>query len=325
MIRTSRIPKTKPLKTFVLTSPTGASGLERRDLPTPTLSANEVLVKVSAISLNPVDIKCASGKALYDSLKDNDPLILGWDLAGKVTEIGAGVSAFAKGDRVFGMVNFPGHGRAYAEYVAAPADHLAHVPDAISDAEAAATTLAALTAWQNLIQLADVQTGQRVLVHAAGGGVGHYAVQLAKERGAYVIGTSSASKRDFVLGLGADEHIDYHEAKFEEVLEPVDVVLDSLDADHLSRSLKIVKPGGHLLTIAAGFTDALETRAKEKNVTLTHHLVQSDGGQMTALAERLTDGRLRAEVSKTYSFDQLPEALRDVQGGSTRGKVVVVL
>ena len=313
------------MKTFVLTSPTGAAGLERKDLPTPTPSADEVLVRVSGISLNPVDFKCAHGKALYGSLKDNDPLILGWDISGTVTEIGAGVSAFRVGDRVFGMVNFPGHGKAYAEYVAAPADHLAHIPDGIGDEEAAATTLAALTAWQNLIQLADVQAGQRVLVHAAGGGVGHFAVQLAKERGAYVIATSSASKRDFVLGLGADEHIDYNERKFEEVLEPVDVVLDSLDPDHLRRSLEVVKPGGQLYTIAAGLNDALKSRAKEKDVKLTHHLVQSDGGQMTALAERLADGRLRAHVSNTYPFDQLPDAMREVEGGSTRGKTVVVL
>ncbi|THH39743.1 NADP-dependent oxidoreductase [Neolewinella litorea] len=311
------------MRAYTLTSPDGPDGLTLRDLPDPTPGAHEVSLEVRAISLNPVDFKTGRGKALYGSLQTQENLILGWDVSGLVREVGADVTAFRPGDAVFGMVNFPGHGRAYATHVVAPAAHLAQKPEGISHAEAAAATLAALTAWQNLYELADVQAGQRVLVHAAGGGVGHFAVQLARERGAYVIGTSSGSKRDFVLELGADEHVDYEQQRFEDVLEPVDLVLDSLGPEHLLRSLQIVKPGGRLMTIAAGLSDTLQERAEWKTVALNHHLVKSNGEQMAAIAARLADGRLRAHVSQTYSFEQLPSALRELEGGKAQGKIVV--
>ena len=313
------------MKAIVLDTPTGPDGLQYRDIAVSPIGSDDVIVKVHAISLNPVDVKTSHGKALFGSLQRNFPLILGWDIAGEITEVGSAETGFSIGDRVFGMVNFPGKGSAYAEYVAAPAAHLARIPDGVSYEDAAATTLAALTAWQNLIELGGLHEGQRVLIHAAGGGVGHYAVQLAKERGAYVIATSSASKRDFVLGLGADEHIDYEEQQFEDVIDPVDVVLDSRDPAHLDRSLKVLKPGGHLFTLAAGISDSLKQRANERDVLVTHHMVHSDGDQMRALAERLADGRLHAHVSKVYPFDELADAMRHVEEGSTEGKVVVSL
>ncbi len=313
------------MKAYVLDTPTGPDGLQLRDIAVFPIGSDDVIIKIRAISINPVDVKTSHGKAIFESIRRNVPLILGWDIAGEITEVGSDGLPFKVGDRVFGMVHFPGQGSAYAEYVAAPANQLAHIPNTISYEDAAATTLAALTAWQNLIHLGKLKAGQRVLIHAAGGGVGHYAVQLAKERGAYVIATSSASKRDFVLGLGADEHVDYNEHKFEEVIEPVDVVLDSLDPDHLTRSLQVVKPGGHLFTIAAGISDTLKALADEKNVLVTHHLVKSDGKEMISLAERLADGRLKAHVSKTFPFSELPDALRYVEEGGTEGKVVVTL
>lgn len=311
------------MQAYALTTPTGPDGLTLREMPDPTPAPGEVLVEVRARSLNPVDLKTSRGKALYGSLQTEQPLILGWDISGEVRAVGSGVTTFQPGDAVFGMVNFPGHGRAFATHVTAPADHLTRKPEGVSHASAAAATLAALTAWQNLFDLADLQAGQRVLIHAGGGGVGHYAIQLARERGAHVIATSSGGKRDFVLELGADEHVDYQKDKFEDVLEPVDVVLDSLDPDHLLRSLQIVKPGGRLMTIAAGLSDQLKERAEWKSVSLNHHLVQSNGEQMKALAERLADGRLTSHVSRTYPFDQLPDALRDLAGGSTQGKIIV--
>ena len=311
------------MKAYTLSSPDGPDGLQLSDVPTPRPGQGEVLIEVHALALNPVDFKTARGKALYGSLRDSDPIVLGWDVAGRIQEVGAGVGSLVAGQKVFGMVNFPGHGRAYAEYVVAPADQLAVIPDGVDYKQAAATTLAALTAWQNLIDLADVREGQRVLIHAAGGGVGHFAVQLAKERGAYVIGTGSGSKQDFIRELGADEAYNYETGQFEDDLGPVDVVLESLNPEHLQRSLTVVKPGGKLLSIAAGLSDQLQERAEFKSVELHHHLVQSNGRQMQSLAERLADGRLKPLVSKTYPFANLPAALRELEGGSTRGKIIV--
>ena len=313
------------MKAYTLSSPDGPDGLKLTDLDVPRPGPGEVLIAVRAISINPVDFKTGRGKALYGSLQDNQPIVLGWDVAGTVKEVGGGVDRFVAGQRVFGMVNFPGHGKAYAQYVPAPADQLAEIPEGIDFDAAAAATLAALTAWQNLYELADIQSGQRVLIHAAGGGVGHFAVQLAKERGAHVIGTASASKQAFLRELGVDEAVDYEKDKFEDVLEPVDVVLESLSPDHLLRSIQLVKPGGKLLSIAAGLSDQLQERAEFKSVDLHHHLVHSNGEQMQAIADRLADGRLVPHVSKTFAFANLPAALREVEGGSTQGKVVVLI
>ncbi|WP_116106901.1 NADP-dependent oxidoreductase [Lewinella sp. IMCC34191] len=313
------------MKAYTLTSPDGPDGLHLSELPVPRPGKGEVLIEVRALSLNPVDSKTARGKALYGSLKDEDPIVLGWDVAGRIKEVGEGAGKFVAGQDVFGMVNFPGHGKAYAEYVAAPVNQLALKPENVDFDEAAAATLAALTAWQNLIEIAQIKEGQRVLVHAAGGGVGHFAVQLAKERGAYVIGTGSASKQDFIRELGADEAINYEESKFEDVLSPVDVVLESLSPEHLERSLQIVKPGGKLLSIAAGLSDKLQEQAEFKSVELYHHLVESNGEQMQAIAERLADGRLKAHVSETFSLPNLPAALRKLEEGSTRGKIIIAL
>lgn len=312
------------MQAYILTGPNGADALQLTNLPTPTPAAGEVLVQVKAISLNPVDVKTAQGKSLYGRLKDEQPLILGWDVSGVVTAVGADVANFQVGDEVFGMVNFPGHGRAYAEYVAAPAAHLARKPAGLSHAEAAAATLAALTAWQAFVDKAPVQAGQRVLVHAAAGGVGHFAVQLAKERGAHVIGTSSAAKQDFVRSLGADEHVDYQAGPFEQATEPVDVVLDTVGGPNLVRSASVLKPGGRLVSIL-GMTPEATAQAEQRGATATAFLVESSGAQMQELAERLADGRLRAHVSATRPFAELPEALRLVETGRTQGKVVVTL
>ena len=237
------------MQAYTLTGPSGPAALHLTALPTPTPGPDEVLLRTTALSLNPVDAQTSHGKGFYSFLQHESPLIPGWDVVGEVTAVGTGVTAFQPGEVVFGMVNFPGHGRAFAEYVAAPAHHLARKPTQVSDAEAVAATLAALTAWQ-VLAYAQVQPGQRVLIHAAAGGVGHYAVQLAKERGAYVIATASTGKVDFVRTLGADEVVDYTQVQFEEVVAPVDLVLDSIGGAHLGRSLNVVQPGGFLISIA---------------------------------------------------------------------------
>lgn len=312
------------MEAFILTDTIGPTALQLADVATPSVGPNEVLVRVRAISINPVDYKTTHGTGAYGFIKAESPLIPGWDISGVITEVGADVRQFELDDAVFGMVNFPGHGRAYAEYVVAPADQLAHKPLGISHEDAVAATLAALTAWQVLITKANLQPGHRVLIHAAGGGVGNYAVQIAKERGAYVIGTASTTKRDFVLSLGTDEHIDYTQKRFEDVIQPVDLVLDSIGGEHLKRSLTVVKPGGSLISIV-GVEPELVERAKASDVQAYAYLVASNGTDQRAIAERLADGRIRSYVSQTFPFAQLPDALRTVEHGKTQGKVIVLL
>jgi NADPH:quinone reductase-like Zn-dependent oxidoreductase len=221
------------MKAIILNGFGSVENLLVKELNTPAILENEVLVEVKAISINPVDVTTRAGNWLSPQFKDEDPIILGWDISGIVSESKS--SLFKNGDHVFGMVNFPGHGKAYAEYVAAPANQLSLKPANISFKEAAAGALAALTAYQCLNTHYHVIPGQRILIHAASGGVGHYAIQLAKLAEAYVIGTSSAANRDFVLSLGADEHIDYHKVRFEQVLSNIDFVLETIGGKHACR------------------------------------------------------------------------------------------
>ncbi len=293
------------------------------ELETPIPKQHEILVRVKAVSVNPVDAKTRAGKALYNSLKEDAPVILGWDIAGEVMAVGDEVPNFEVGDEVFGMVNFPGHGKAYAEYVVAPAAHLAHKPMEISLQEAAAASLAALTAWQVLVHQAQILPDQRVLIHAAAGGVGHFAVQIAKAFGCYVIGTASGNNYAFLRELGADEVIDYKNEQVEEVVRNVDVVLDSLGEENCLKSLKTLKPGGRLISIVGGAKEAVEAQAKERKITTLNYLVHSSGKDLEQLTDLLRDGRLKVHISHTFAFDEMPEAHRQIETHKTRGKIVV--
>jgi NADPH:quinone reductase-like Zn-dependent oxidoreductase len=215
------------MKAIILKEAGGPDTLNLAELPVPQIKSNEVLVQVKAISINPVDAKSRSGKGLFGRLKEELPLILGWDISGVVVEIGSDCE-FDIGDEVFGMINFPGHGKAYAEFVAAPALQLAVKPKNITHAEAAAATLAALTAYQALVHKAKVTAGQHVLIHAAAGGVGHFAVQIAKHLGAEVTGTSSEKNREFVMALGANHHIDYQAYDWSASGKKFDFILDTI-------------------------------------------------------------------------------------------------
>lgn len=294
-------------------------------LDLPKNSEDEVLIEVKAISINPVDVRTRAGSAMADYLKQYKPLILGWDIAGVVVKTGGQASTFKTGDRVFGLINFLGHGKGYAEFVAAPHQHIALIPDAVSFEQAAPATLAALTAWQLLHHFARIGPGSRVLIQAASGGVGHYAVQIAKYLGAYVIGTSSAKNRDFVLGLGADQHIAYDEQAFEDVVKEADVVLDAFSGDHLFRSLKAVREGGTLISLLPFISEELLLKAKEKNVTVHYSLVKSSGEDMKEIAALLKTGSLKSYVSKTFSFQQMALAHQEMETGKTVGKIVVRL
>ncbi|PZR24683.1 MAG: oxidoreductase [Citrobacter freundii] len=309
------------MKAFVLTTPGGVENLQLQELDKPVLQEGEVLVQVRALSINPVDVKTRQGKGVYGRIKDQSPLIPGWDISGVVTESRS--SLFKTGDEVFGMVNFPGHGKAYAEYVAAPADQLALKPANISHEEAAAATLAALTAYQALTEKATVKAGQRVLIHAAAGGVGHFAVQIARHIGAYVVGTASEKNKSFVLGLGADEYLNYHDYDWKNSTERFDFILDTIGGDNIEYSLAVAKPGSTLISIPSGMNEQLTEKAKQQGVNGFFFLVQSNGKDMNAIASLLEKGIVKAHVSKTFAFDEIGEAHKQVESGRSVGKVVV--
>jgi NADPH:quinone reductase-like Zn-dependent oxidoreductase len=313
------------MKAIILKEAGGPENLVLRDIPMPVLKNGEVLVKVKAISINPVDVKTRKGLGLYNSLKQDEPVILGWDIAGEVVQRGEDVTTLEEGDEVFGMVNFPGHGKAYAEYVAAPAGHLAEKPELISTQEAVAGTLAALTAWQVLLDQAKLQAGEKILIHAAAGGVGHFAVQIAKYLGAHVIGTASEANYDFVKELGSDDFVDYTKETFEDVVTDMDVVFDCVGGDISLRSLKVLKDGGRLVAIAGGITDEVKQKAENSRIKALPYRVHSNGDDMEQIAELMEAGTIKPHISKEYSFEEMFEAHRQIETGKTRGKIVVVL
>ena len=310
------------MRAIILEEPGSTSNLVIREVNTPQAGDEEVLVQVKSISINPVDVKTRMGGGVYNygNVSKQADLILGWDISGTVRVTNS--KRFAIGDEVFGMVNFPGVGSAYAEYVAAPAEQLALKPANISHEEAAAATLAPLTALQVFTE-AGVKAGDRILIHAASGGVGHYAIQLAKEMGAYVIGTSSASNREFVLSLGADEHFDYHGGDLADAVHDIDFVFDSLGQDNIINSLAVIKNGGQVISIVTQFIDDLKAKLAAKNVIGKFLLVQSSGEDMKYLATLLENGKLKSHISKSFAFDQMADAHDQIETGRTVGKIVV--
>jgi len=311
------------MKAIVLKSAGNVENLEYVELEKPSIKEGEVLIKVKAISINPVDVKSRQGKGVYGRIKEENPLILGWDVSGIVEESKSDI--FKIGDEVFGMVNFPGHAKSYAEFVAAPANQLALKPKNISFEDAAASTLVALTAWQALVKNANVQKGQNILIHAASGGVGHIAVQLAKHLGANVTGTSSAKNKDFVLGLGADAHIDYHGFDWKSTTEKFDFVLDTVGGDNIDHSLEVTKEGGTIISIPTGLNEEVSAKATAKGVKGYFILVQSNGEDMQQIASLLESGAIKSHVSKTFPFEQMREAHLEQETARTVGKIVVIL
>ncbi|MFI5983331.1 NADP-dependent oxidoreductase [Streptomyces sp. NPDC051555] len=296
----------------------GPEVLTETTIDRPEPGPTEVLVRVHAAGVNPVDWKTRASGALIEWGAVPVP---GWDVSGTVEAVGMGVTLFAPGDEVFGMPHFPKQAGAYAEYVTAPSRHFVRKPAALDHVAAAALPLAALTAWQALVDTADVRPGQRVLVHAAAGGVGHFAVQIAKARGAYVIGTASAAKHDVLRELGADELIDYRSADFAEVVRDVDVVLDTIGGDYGRRSLEVLRPGGHLVTIAGaeGFD------AEAAGVRLSVLLVEPDRQGLIALAALAEEGALRPLIDTVLPLAEAAKAHELGELGRTTGKIVLTV
>ncbi|RYY22493.1 MAG: NADP-dependent oxidoreductase [Sphingobacteriaceae bacterium] len=313
------------MKAIIINAFGGTDKLELTDVPVPASKDNEVLIENRAISINPVDVRTRAGSAMAGALEQYMPLILGWDIAGTIVETGKAVTQFKKGDAVFGLVNFLGHGKGYAEYVAAPADQLALKPAGVSFEQAAAATLSALTAWQLLHHYAQVKKGDKVLIQAASGGVGHYAVQLAKYLGAHVTGVSSSKNREFVLGLGADSHIAYDEQAFEDVVKDADVVMDAFAFDSLSRSVEATRPGGKIISLLPMISAEVKQKAQDKNIDLHYELVHSSGEDMKVLADLMAKGLLRSHIDQVFAFEQMAQAHAAVETGKTVGKIVVKL
>jgi NADPH:quinone reductase-like Zn-dependent oxidoreductase len=294
--------------------------LEPVTVPRPEPRPTEILVAVHAAAVNPTDWKArASGG--FDEW--GDPPILGYDVSGVVEATGPGASLFEPGDEVFGMPRFPEQAGAYAEYVAAPSRHFAHKPDGLDHVHAAALPLVGLTAWQALSEVARVQPGQRVLVHAAAGGVGHVAVQIAKALGAYVIGTASAPKHELLRSLGADELIDYRETDFAEVLRDLDVVLDAIGGDYAIRSLAVLRRGGIHISLPRPTDSAVEARASELGVRTGWTLVEPDRAGLLAIKDLVESGKLRVEIADVLPLAEAARAHELGESNRTTGKIVL--
>ncbi|WP_328612745.1 NADP-dependent oxidoreductase [Amycolatopsis sp. NBC_00355] len=286
-----------------------------RPVPGPT----EVLVRVHAAGINPVDWKVRAGGGFLGE----PPFTVGWDVAGVVEETGFGATGVRQGDEVLGMPWFPRPASAYAEYVTAPSRHFVRKPAGLSFAEAAALPLAGLTAWQGLVDVANVHSGQRVFVDAAAGGVGHLAVQIAKAHGAYVIGTASAGKHDLLRELGVDEPIDYHDAGA--TASDVDVYFGLVGEDSDLRWLPAIKEGGLLIGVPSGVGDRVEKAAAERKVRTEGILVEPDRGGLTGLVELIEAGQLKVRVEQTFPLEDLAKAHELGESGRVSGKLVLTV
>lgn len=292
----------------------GPEVLQMEEVPVPRINADEALVRVYASGVNPVDWKIREGKSEHPL-----PFIPGWDLSGVIEETGANVRNFRKGDAVYTRPDVKRDG-SYAEYVAVRANELAHKPASVDHITAAAIPLAGLTAWQCLFEHGQLEAGQKVLIHGASGGVGTFAVQFAKWKGAYVMATASEKNHAFLKGLGADEVIDYHTPGYEDTITSVNLVIDTIGGDTQQRSLKFIMPGGILVTtLKPENKDIFE----EKGVRLTGMYTQTRPEDLAAIAKLVDEGKVKPVIAKVLPLEQAAEAQQIVQDGHVRGKIVL--
>lgn len=299
----------------------GPEVLVGTEIERPRPGRGEVLVRVRAAGVNPVD---AAVRAGYFPPFPEPPSVLGWDVAGTVEELGEGVTRFDVGDEVFGLARFPAEAGAYAEYMTAPDKDLAPKPRALSMAEAGGLPLAGLTAWQALVDIAGVQSGQRVLIHAAAGGVGHLAVQIAKVRGAHVIATAREANHPFLKDLGADELIDYTVADFAATAGPVDVVFDLVGGEYAPRSLRVLRPGGLLVTAIGHNPGLTADEAERHGMRFETVSVKPSGAGLVSLGVLAEAGRLRVHVGRELPLAEAAKAHTLAETESARGKTVLI-
>ncbi|MDX8381744.1 MAG: NADP-dependent oxidoreductase [Ghiorsea sp.] len=291
--------------------------LELNEVAMPTPAANEVLIKVKCAGVNPVDWKIREGY-VQAILNHSLPLTLGWDVSGEVAAVGDSVDNLKVGDAVYSRPDIAKNG-SYAEYMTAVADEVAIKPSALSWQEAAGVPLAALTAWQALYELANLQPGERVLIHAGSGAVGQFAIQLAKLRGAYVYTTTSAKNTDLVKSLGADEAIDYHNEDFS-ALKNLDVVFDTIGGETLANSWKTMKKGGRLVSISETPNEAI---AAEHGVSAFFLFVQPSSQQLDELAAFANAGKLKVNIDSEFNLDEVAKAHERSESGRAQGKIII--
>ena len=319
---------TNLMRAISATRPGGPEVLEMIETEKPVPGAVEVLVRVHAAAINPADWKVRArgdwgSRARFRA--PGAPAILGWDVSGVVEAVGPGVTLFQPGDEVFGMPLFPNLAGAYAEYVVAPPRHFVRKPAGLTHVEAAGLPLVSLTAYQALVDMAKVQAGQRVLIHAAAGGVGHVAVQIAKALGAYVIGTASGGKHDFVRSLGADEVVDYKSVDFAEAVQDVDAVIDTVGGDYTARSLRTLRDGGTLVSLTQPVGESVRDEAVRRGITADFMLVEPDQAGMLAIAGLVDGGRLRVVVDTVLPLAEAAKAHELCEMGRTSGKTFLSL
>ncbi|MYL20339.1 zinc-binding dehydrogenase [Halobacillus litoralis] len=308
------------MKAVVIEQYGGREQLVEKEVPNPVPESRQVVVEVYATSINPIDWKLREGY-LKDAVPFEFPIILGWDVAGVVTEVGEDVKSFSPGDRVFARPDTTRFGT-YAEYTTVDEHLLAALPKGVTFEEAAAVPLAGLTAWQCLVDFSNIKEGDRVLVHAGSGGVGHYAVQIAKHMGAYVAATASGKNRDWVEKLGVDRFIDYKEEDFSEVLQDFDIVVDTLGGEVQEKSFQVLKEGGKLPSVVQ---PPDETKAGEKNIKAGFVWLEPDGEQLSKMGKMMEEGKLKSVIGHELPFSQ--EGLREAHEVSethhAKGKIVI--
>jgi len=304
------------MKAVVIHEYGGAEMLKYEDAPRPDPKENEVLVRVIACGVNPADPLIVSGKYARE-FGTHLPLIPGYDVAGVVEKAGANITRLKVGDGVYGYALFGG---GWAQYATLADGEAALKPVSLSFVEAAAVPLAALTAWQALIDAAQLKAGQTVLVHGGSGGVGSFAIQIAKARGARVIATASSANQDLLKELGVAVAIDYTKTKFEDVVKDVDVVLDPVGRDTLARSYAVVKKGGIVITLVSRTDQAELDRRGIRGVSLG---VKPDAQELAEITRLIDEKKIKPVVTKTLPLTEAPEALRQAATHHTRGKIVL--
>lgn len=330
------------MKAFILERYGKKSPLRLGEMPEPELREDDVLVKVHAASMNLLDAKIKNGE-FKPLLPYRLPLILGHDVAGVVVKVGARVRRFKPGDAVYSRPDDFRIG-AFAERIAIREDSLALKPESLSMEEAASVPLVGLTAWQALVEKANLRAGQKVFIQAGSGGVGTFAIQLAKHLGAFVATTTSTANVEWVKGLGADLVIDYKKEDFESVLKDYDVVLNSQDNKTLVKSLRVLKPGGKLISISGppdpAFAEAtgqpwflklilgllssgVRKKAKLHNVSYSFLFMKASGSQLREITALLESGAIHPIVDRVFPFEETQEALAYVETGRAKGKVIV--
>jgi len=306
------------MKTVCIYSYGGPEVLVYEDAPRPHPGAGEVLVRIHAAGINPVDWKIREGQ-LKAMLHHAFPLVLGWDLSGVVEALGPNLTRLKVGDEVFSRPDIARDG-AYAEFIVVRESELALKPKSLDHIHAAALPLAGLTAWQTLFEAGGLAAGQRVLIHAAAGGVGHIAVQLAKWKGAQVIGTAAAKNHVFLRSLGVDQVIDYDTERFDEVVQPVDMVLDTIGGDTQERSWKVLKRGGILVSIASPPKAVV---ASADGVRSAFVFTQPNASQLAEIAKLADAGKVKVIVETILPLSDATRGQELSQRGHGKGKIVL--